>query len=371
VNLLGDHVDYNEGFVLPMAIDRAMWIALRPRADRQVILSSLDVGDTQRVDLDAIPAIAASGDPRAPGGASSASALRDKHEWISYVQGVAWALEDAGYPLHGWEGVMSGDIPIGAGLSSSAALELAVACAFHTVSGFVWDPLEMAQLAQRAENEWVGVQCGIMDQAVVAAGETQHAFLLDCRSLEHRSVPLPSECAVVILDTATRRDLVNSAYNLRRLECVAAARLLRVRALRDVSQAMLDTRGFVLDPLSRRRVQHVVTENVRTIAAADALVHNDVQAFGRLMNESHASLRDDFNVSRHELDVMVDLAQRHPSCYGARMTGAGFGGCAVALVASSGIESFVDDVTAAYSAAVDRSPLVYVCMAAAGASSSG
>ncbi|HEY0015848.1 MAG TPA: galactokinase [Longimicrobium sp.] len=348
VNLIGEHTDYNDGFVLPMAIDRAVWIALRPRADSVVRIRSLDFDEECEFDLAHL--------------ASSGT------QWIDYVQAVAWVLQKRKRDLGGWEGVAAGDVPIGAGLSSSAALELAAARAFATLSGMPWDAREMALAAQRAENEWIGVQCGIMDQMISAAGEEGYALLIDCRSLETRAVPVPADTAVVILDTATRRGLVDSAYNDRRAHCETAAALLEVPALRDVDLATFAANEDRLEPLIRRRARHVVTENERTLQAADALRRGDAEEMGRLMNASHASLRNDFEVSRRELDVMVELAQAHPACYGARMTGAGFGGCAVALVRREGADKFARTVAAAYEQVIGLTPRLYVCSATAGAS---
>ncbi len=355
VNLIGDHTDYNDGFVLPMAIDRAVWIALRPRNDRRVVVYSVDFDERAGFDLDAEM--------------SSALTGGERKGWIEYVHGVAWALRDAGYPLgRGWDGVAAGDVPVGAGLSSSAALELATARAFAGLGGLAWEPIAMARLAQRAENEWVGVNCGIMDQLISAAGRAGHALLIDCRSLQTRAVPLPSGVAVVVLDTATRRGLVDSAYNERRAQCESAAAFFGVAALRDVDTTMLAARVADLDPVTRKRARHVVTENERTLAAATALEGGDVERVGRLMDESHSSLRDDFEVSRPELDTMVRLARTHDGCYGARMTGAGFGGCAVALVAATSAQEFVRDVTRRYAAEVGLQPALYVCAASQGAS---
>jgi galactokinase len=351
VNLIGDHTDYNEGFVLPMAIDRAAWIALRPRDDARVTAYSLDFKQSIAFDI--------TDEERHGGG------------WHEYMRGIAWALRHSGTvsaPVRGWDGVVAGDVPLGAGLSSSAALELATARAFAGVSGLPWHPAEMARLAQRAENDWVGVNCGIMDQLISAAGEQDHALLIDCRSLQTRAVPLPGDASVVVLDTATRRGLVDSAYNERRAQCEAAARFFGVRALRDVDLATFSARSGGLDPVTRRRAQHVVTENARTLAAALALEGGDLRTVGALMNESHASLRDAFEVSRPELDAMVAVARDQPGCFGARMTGAGFGGCAVALVEVARTGEFAGVVARDYQKAVGLTPAVYLCSAAAGAS---
>jgi galactokinase len=226
----------------------------------------------------------------------------------------------------------------------------------------------MARLAQRAENGWVGVNCGIMDQLISAAGTAGHALLIDCRSLESDPVRMPASVGVVVLDTSTKRGLVDSAYNERRAQCEAVARFFGVRALRDVSATDFAARSGELEEMPRRRARHVLSENARTLAAARALNTGDVVEVGRLMNASHASLRDDFEVSRRELDEMVSIATAHPGCHGARMTGAGFGGCAVALVASERLDDFVQHVGPAYHRAVGLTPSVYVCRASAGAS---
>ena len=348
VNLIGEHTDYNDGFVLPLAIDRAVHIALRARADGAVHLHSLD---------EAEPVTFRAEHPGRGGPA-----------WGEYVKGAAWALEAQGHRLGGWEGVLSSDVPIGAGLSSSAALELATMRAFAVRSPLPWDASEMARLAQRAENEWVGVNCGIMDQMISAVGMEGHAVLIDCRSLATQPVPLPAATAVVILDTGTRRGLVDSAYNDRRAQCEAAATAFGVAALRDVSLDALLVRGRALAPRTFRRARHVVSENMRTLEAADAMRANDPVALGRLMNASHASLRDDFEVSSDALDAMVAVAQGEPACFGARMTGAGFGGCAVALVRAEDAAAFALAVGMAYQRRAGIAPQVYVSGARAGAS---
>lgn len=347
VNLIGEHTDYNEGFVLPMAIDRALWISLRPRTDDQVIVHALD--------LDQAVAFSA----RAP--------RRGGSGWVEYVKGVAWSLQEAGYVVRGWEGVVSGDVPRGAGLSSSAALELATARAFCAASQFQWDAAQMAKICQRAENEWVGVRCGIMDQMISATARAGHALLIDCRDLTTRPVPLPTEAIIVVLDTATQRTLTDSGYNTRRKECEAAAEALGVRSLRDVQVADLKERGGALSGVLRRRARHVLRENARVLRAAEAMRGGDLVELGRLMDASHASLRDDFEVSTRELDAIVSCARREEGCYGARMTGAGFGGCAIALVQRAVATTFVDVVTACYLDATRMEARAYVCSAAEGA----
>jgi len=348
VNLIGEHTDYNDGFVLPMAIDRVVWIALRPRDDRRVVCHSGDFAQ-QTV------------------GFSLAAFGHGGLRWGEYIKGVAWAMQEAGYALQGWEGVVAGDVPIGAGLSSSAALEMATARAFAAVSGLNWDAAAMAKLGQRAENRWVGVNCGIMDQMISAAGKAGHALLIDCRSLQTQAVPLPPNAIVVVLDTATRRGLVGSAYNERRTQCEAAARFFDVPALRDVSRALFEAKSAGMDDLIRRRARHVVTENARTLEAADAMRRGDARVLGQLMDASHASLRDDFQVSSAELNAMVESARREESCFGARMTGAGFGGCAVALVRAEAAPAFAESVTAHYQESTGIAPHLYVCAVVDGA----
>ncbi|MFN8596446.1 MAG: galactokinase [Anaerolineae bacterium] len=346
VNLIGEHTDYNDGFVLPMAIDRAMWIALRPRPDRIVSAYSLDMRESVEFDLDR---------------------FEKQSGWGEYLKGVAWALSEAGFEVRGWEGVIAGDVPIGAGLSSSAAWELAAARAFASVAGFEWNAARMALLGQRAENKWVGVNCGIMDQMISAAGKADHALLIDCRSLDSQPVPLPPNTVVIVLDTATRRGLVDSAYNERRSQCEAAARFFNVKALRNVSVEQFNTKASELDLTTRRRARHVVTEDDRTLRAVEAMRRGDAVELGQLMNASHISLRDDFEVSSAELNAMVEAALRREGCYGARMTGAGFGGCAVALVHADVADDFVRGVSADYQAATGRVPNIYVCRATNGA----
>ncbi|MCB0256825.1 MAG: galactokinase, partial [Anaerolineae bacterium] len=335
-------------FVLPMAIDRAVWIALRPRPDDTVRVHSLDLDRSATFLL--------------------ADLRYEDAGWSEYVKGVAWALQGASYRLAGWEGVLAGDVPRGAGLSSSAAVELATARAFQVVSGFDWDPPAMARLGQKAENQWVGMNCGIMDQMISAAGEAGHALLIDCRSLETTSVALPPGTVAVILDTATRRGLVDSAYNERRTQCEAAARYFGVPALRDVTMERFEAEAGGLDDVTFRRARHVISENARTLAAADAMARGDAAKMGRLMDASHVSMRDDFEISGPALNTMVECAHEASGCYGARMTGGGFAGCAVALVATDRADAFAETVAASYEAATGLTPAIYISRATEGAS---
>ena len=329
VNLIGEHTDYNDGFVLPLAIERALWIALRARSDDTVRLWSA-LGD-QWTEF-------------------SLSELTPGGGWVAYVQGVANELLDAGRLLSGWEGTITSDIPTGAGLSSSAALELGTARAFAEVSPFDWDPVEMAVISQRAENDWVGMNCGIMDQLICAAGQPNQALLIDCRSLTWTPAVVPAGAVVVVLDTSTRRELVGSAYNDRVASCEQAASVFGVAALRDLDWDTLAAGRNRLDPVVFRRARHVVSENDRTLQMAEALNAENLIEAGELMQVSHASMRDDFEISSVALDAMVEAAMDFPDCYGARMTGGGFGGSCVALVDADHIDSFESQTLARYRA---------------------
>jgi galactokinase len=326
VNLIGEHTDYNDGYVFPMGIDRGMVVAFRARADRRVRAHAAAFGETGDVELDRL----------SPGRVLG---------WMGYVAGVGWALERAGHKLVGLDLVIDGDLPIGGGLSSSAALEVAVARAWCAAAGVSWDPGATATLCQKAENTFVGVPCGLMDQLAAARSQAGCAMLLDCRSLEAEFVTVPEGAVVVVMDSGIRRELSTSAYPDRRAACEAAVAALRsadpgVRALRDVTAQALASARSRLDPVTFRRASHVVAENGRPPAMAQALRTHDLAAAGRLMNDSHASLRDLYEVSGPELDRLTELARSHPACFGARMTGAGFGGCAIALVDRAGAEGF-------------------------------
>lgn len=347
VNLIGEHTDYNDGFVMPMAIDRATWIALRPRDDGKVRLTTLDVNETAEFDL--------------------ARLQRGSKGWYAYPEGVAWALQDAGFKLRGWEGIVSCDVPMGAGLSSSASFELATARAFASAGGLNWDAAQMAILCQKAENNWVGVNCGIMDQMISAVGRKGHAVLIDCRDLTNRAVPLPPDTSVVIMDTSTRRGLVDSAYNERRAQCEAAAKFFGVAALRDVGLDEFRARADQLDPVTRRRARHVVSENQRTLDAARAMETGEAGKLGQLINASHESLRDDFEVTNSQLDQIVAIARTTSGCLGARMTGAGFGGCALALVRRPEASAFIDEVAHRYNTATELVAPIYLSVPSNGA----
>ena len=269
--------------------------------------------------------------------------------------------------LKGWHGVVAGDVPIGAGLSSSASLELALAKAFAVAGDWKWEPQKMARLCQKAENEWVGMNCGIMDQTISALGQKGHALFLDCRSLETKQVALPDSLDVAVMDTGTRHKLVDSAYNERRSQCEEAAAFFEVVALRDLSLEKLLASEKELDPLVFRRARHVVCENDRVLNFINALEGGMHEKAGQLMNESHASLRNDFEVSSEALDLITNCARQTPGCYGARMTGGGFGGCGVALVDSSKSKEFSEAMETGYKASGGKNGMIYICSASEGA----
>jgi len=353
VNLIGEHTDYNGGFVLPVAIDRQVVLAARARNDELVRLWSVQFEQSSEFALDQI--------------APDATA-----RWSNYVRGVAWALRGKGHCLQGMDAVVAGSVPIGSGLSSSAAMEVASAVAFRALSGLGLPSVELALLCQRAENEFVGIKCGLMDQYVSALGQRGQALLIDCRSLEYQRVPLPPDVAIVVCDTMKRRGLVDSEYNARRRECERGVELLQqhlpgIQYLRDVTSADLARLGETLPPIVLRRCRHVVSEDERTLRAVAALRAGRVEEFGRLMDQSHVSLRDDYQVSCRELDRMVELARSAPGCLGARMTGAGFGGCTVNLVRADSADAFVQQVGSTYAAEMRIMPEIYVCEASAGA----
>jgi len=353
VNLIGEHTDYNDGFVMPAAIDFATWMAISPREDRKLVVRSENISELAEFDLDAPSA-------------------RGQHHWSDYVFGVAVVLEQAGHRLRGGNMLVYGEVPIGAGLSSSAAIEVASGYALLENSGLPVDRIGLARLCQRAENEFVGMRCGIMDQFISCCGRADRALMLDCRSLDYRLLPLPPQVSLVICNTMVKHELAGGEYNQRRAECEAgvhhlARSLPQVRALRDVTLADLDRYGRDLPDVVYRRCRHVVSEDDRVGEAAAALERGDVAQFGRLMAESHRSLRDDYEVSCAELDLMVELAGKVDGVFGARMTGGGFGGCTINLVASDRVEDFKRAVVAGYEQGTGRAPQVYVSTAAEGA----
>ena len=353
VNLIGEHTDYNEGFVLPVAIDLGIAIALVPTDDRQVELTLAATGETLGFDLDAIG-------PR-------------RGAWIDYVAGTAWALAEAGVPLGGFRGLLASDLPPGSGLSSSAALELASAFALSGGVAPAIDRMALAQVAQRAENAYVGVNCGLMDQFASAFGEPGHALLLDCRSLEHRTVALADpDVALVACHSGSPRKLESSAYNERRAQCEAAvAEIARtepgVTALRDVTPALLEAARPRLDPVVADRAEHIVHENARVLDAVEALEAGDLDRVGALFAASHVSMRDLFGISSPELDALVEIATSVDGVIGARLTGAGFGGCTINLVRRDAVPALRDAVLRDYPARTGLEPRVFEVTPAAGA----
>ena len=349
VNLIGEHTDYNDGFVLPMAIDRETCVAAAARADRRVRVFSLNLDEHTEFDLDH------------PG-------ERERGIWLDYVEGIARALERRGVRLVGADLAINSDVPVGAGLSSSAALEVSTGLALASVAGVEVDRVELALAGQEAEHTYVGAKVGIMDQFIVTLGRAGHALLIDCRTLETQAIPVDTtDTLVAICDTRVKHELSASEYNTRRAECEQGVELLRsaglegIRALRDVSEADLQRYGHALPEVVGRRCRHVVTENARTLAAADALRDGRLEEMGRLMLASHESLRSDYEVSCRELDVLVRIATSLAGAtLGARMTGGGFGGCTVNLVRRDRLENFRETITREYSSATGHAPDIYV-----------
>jgi galactokinase len=353
VNLIGEHTDYNEGIVLPAAIGFQTQIAIARREDRRLQVVSENYAERVEFDLDEMPASA-------------------RRHWSDYVAGVVRLLDSALGGLCGANLIIHGNVPQGAGLSSSASLEVALCRALLEISGKTLEGVSVAQLCQRAENEFVGARCGIMDQFVSVHGKSNHALRLDCRTLEFQQVPVPTGVRLVICNTMVRHSVAAGEYNKRRAECEAAARFFAervpgARTLRDVTPAHFEKFGRQLPEVIRKRCLHVLTENSRVLEAAKALQSADLRQFGRLMENSHASLRDDFEVSCGELDMLVRLAQQNEGVYGARMTGGGFGGCTINLVEGDYAERFQVKVAAEYERATGRVPEIYVSAAADGA----
>jgi len=359
VNLLGEHVDYNAGPVLPAAIDRAVYLAASATTTGIVQLFAQDLKKQASIRLDEL---------------ESKTDLdgRPLPRWALYPAGVAWALQQAGLAVSGLQAVYASDIPIGSGLSSSAAVEMAFAVTWQALGGWQAKRMTLAQLCQRAENEYVGVACGLMDQFASAHGVEGHALYFDTRSLEWEALPLPGDTVLVIADSGVRRNLASSAYNQRRAECEQAVELLRgylprIQTLRDVSPTEFAAFSESLPPVVRRRAEHVVKEIHRVHTAVTALRRGEQQAFGALMYAGHASLRDLYEASTPELDAMVDIARGLLGCYGARLTGAGFGGCTINLVAKSQAADFIQGLQATYARRTGQQAQVYLCQASEGA----
>jgi len=352
VNLIGEHTDYNDGFVMPAAVGFCTRVAIAPRHDHKLVVCSENFAEQLEFNLDELPE-------------------KGSEHWSDYVIGVAKTLSYSGSMLIGANLLIEGDVPQGAGLSSSASLEVAVGYALLDVAGDAIDLAKLALLCQKAENDFVGARCGIMDQFISSHGQDGHALLLDCRSLEHRLLPLGDEARLVICNTMVRHSISGGEYNRRRAECEAGVRCLAkhlpgVRALRDVTLSDLATYGGDLPKTIVRRCRHVISENSRVLQAASALERRDLETFGTLMRESHISLREDFEVSCAELDLMVGLAGQAPGVYGARMTGGGFGGCTINLVRNDCVAEFKTRVGDGYRHSTGRAAEIYVCSAANG-----
>lgn len=354
VNLIGEHTDYNDGFVLPIAIYREFVLVGARRTDRQVRVYSMDMDQEALISLDDLR-------------------FDENLRWSNYVRGVFSVLQAAGHTLTGMDVVMSGNVPQGSGLSSSAALEVGVLVLTQALSGLNISGVEGARLCQKAENTFVGVNCGIMDQFISRLGKQDSALLIDCRSLEYRLIPWKSDkVRLLVVDTRAERGLVDSEYNQRRQECEAGVAALAkvipgVRALRDVSVQQLAAYADRLAPQVRARCEHVVGENQRVLDAVAALEAGDWNRLGALMYASHESLRDLYQVSCKELDLVVDIARTIPGVYGARMTGAGFGGCAIVLVAEEAVENLQQAIKTRYTASIGREPGLLLTGAADGA----
>jgi galactokinase len=352
VNLIGEHTDYNEGFVLPGATDKVVVFAVSPRTDGLCHFVSRDFDQEFRCEV----------------GQFHRSPLR----WPDYLQGVLDQFVRAGHSLRGLNCVFGGDIPIGAGMSSSAAIEGGLAFAVNALFGFGLDRLTMVQMAQRAENEFVGVRCGIMDQFINIFGQAKSVLKIDCRSLTFETVPFEREdLRIVISDTQVRRELASSEYNVRRGQCEAGVDALKahhpsLRSLRDVTLDMLREHRAEMDPVVYRRCEYVVRENIRVTEACAALARGDFAVLGGLMNLSHAGLRDDYEVSSPELNALVEAARRVPGVLGSRMMGAGFGGCTISLVEAAAVPEFETRVGRDYEAEAGRPPKIHVVRIEAG-----
>jgi len=359
INLLGEHVDYNDGWVLPAAIDQYAWLAASPSPATEVSLHALDIGERSRFNLtDLDNKLDAAGDPLS--------------EWALYPAGVAWSLMKEDLALTGMQCMLTSEVPIGAGLSSSAAIEIAFATAWQALSDWQLTPMALAQHCQRAENVYVGVQCGLMDQFCSVHGVKDHALCFDTRTLAWQTVPLPSDIALVVADSGVRRRLGNSVYNQRRAACEQAVHLLserlpEIRALRDVSLRDLQEHEQALPPGLRPIAEHVVRECDRVRRGVDLLNAGDAAAFGELMFECHASLRDLYQVSSPELDALVEIAAGLPGCLGARLTGAGFGGCTINLVDAVDAPKFVERLKTEYQRSMAREAVVWISRAVDGA----
>jgi galactokinase len=353
VNLIGEHTDYAEGFVMPAAINFATLAGISPRADGMIAIYSENYGEVRHFDAAELPAKAG------------------KH-WTDYPLGVVSILAGEGNRIPGFSLSLWGDVPLGSGLSSSASVEVATALAVTGLIGVTYPGPVLARLCQRAENEFVGASCGIMDQFISANGAKDHALLLDCRELSFKLAPIPDHVALVIANTMVKHAITGGEYTGRRAEVEAACAVIarhrpEVRFLRDATVEDLEKWGAEMTPNSLKRARHVITENARTVAAAEALILGDLAELGRLMAEAHLSYSKDFEASCEEADAMVELAQDLPGLIGARLTGGGFGGCTINLVEQSQAEAFVERLAKLYAGRTGIVPQIYICRASGGA----
>jgi galactokinase len=353
VNLIGEHTDYAEGFVMPAAIDFATLAAISPRSDGKIVFYSENFSEECAFDSSALP-VAAS-----------------KH-WSDYPMGVLAILAGEGHRMTGFSLSLYGDVPLGSGLSSSAAIEVATAFAVTSLLNVHYPGPQLARLCQRAENEFVGANCGIMDQFISANGEENHALLIDCRDLSFRPAPIPANVALVIANTMVKHSVAGGEYTSRRAEVEEAARVIarhrpEVRFLRDATVEDLKKWGGEMSPNALKRARHVITENTRTVAAAEALIHHDLKELGRLMAEAHESYSKDFEASCSEADTMVELANQLLGLIGARLTGGGFGGCTVNLVEQQEARRFAEALRTNYANATGITPQIHICHASSGA----
>ena len=359
VNLLGEHIDYNDGPVLPVAIDRTLTLEIIPLETNQIELYALDLGQScafSLSDLDRKTDLTGQPLPR----------------FAQYPASIAWALQHAGYPVHGLRATYRSEIPMGSGLSSSAAVEVGFAQAFMALSDWDVDLMTLAQLAQKGENQYIGVNSGIMDQFACLFGQEQHALYLDTRTLAWEAVPLPADIAIIVADSQVPRELAGSAYNDRQQACQEVVRLLQaslpgIKSLRDVSVGEFNQYADTLPIVMRKRARHVVEEIARVEKSVEMLKQCNVTGFGELMIAGHQSLRDLYEVSTPELDALVNIAINQPGCYGARLTGAGFGGCTVNLVQEEHVASFIDSLSKEYQRLTGKKASLYHCHAARGA----
>lgn len=354
VNLIGEHTDYNDGFVMPAALEYEAEAAAALNGSDLIRLYSLNNGESAAFDLS---------DP----------APEPLHNWTDYAFGVAVKLKEAGKAVKGIDIVVSSSVPVGSGLSSSAAFEVVMGFALLSLAGEAVDTVELAKLCQKAENEYVGMRCGIMDQFISCNGVHDHALMIDCRSLATRSVPIDPKARIVVANSMVHHALAGGEYNKRRESCEEGVRLLKpalgeIAALRDVTIEDLEEHRDFLSDVTYRRCRHIVTENARVVEAADALSRGDLATFGRLMNASHASMRDDYEISCPEVDILVGIGQKQKGVYGSRMTGGGFGGCTVSLVAVEHVDAFIENVAAEYEKATGLKSPIFACAPQAGVS---